>query len=495
MVCRAVPAALGAVASVSCAQIAGIDNTSGSARPFDSLAVTRKSIGATLADVPLDLTGLAATYFPAKPGTSDFDRVPAEADATAGTWTTQLREPAAVQFTLPEPTAPLLFAFPSHQLKVLYAPLEHPGRVPAADAATFTVTAPLDAAITVNDSFQTYVVGAWLQRTFSPTEVPVGAATIAAKYGFTAANSVASRAQPDKVTAQDAFLILRYDTLSVLTGVAASKMGVDQTDGDTVVAMDTMVPVTADQMLDVKVSSGTLAMRYSLVRPAVTGLSMSWSLVAAPGYKLASNAGPKLASASMVSGEGFSAKYGNPFAARGWNTILTLATSSSRVYMAPVTMAPISLFAGMNQFVEPSPMMTLNLPAGLPLLIKVDGVLLSTDDQPIKPPSQFVRVTFETDTPGGIGAPSATLYQLEVWDLVPSMPPANTLERQLVFSAASDAASFALPPEVFQMGHRYTLRAVATLGGYPSLRDGDFVTRSLPLAQSFLDSTVIAVVP
>ncbi|HEY0477904.1 MAG TPA: hypothetical protein VGD37_10290 [Kofleriaceae bacterium] len=501
VVYRVAPLA-GIVASVGCAQIAGIDQTSGSARAVDSIVVTRQSIGATVVNAPLDITGFDATYFPARPGAAgEFDRVVASHGASPGIWTTQLHEPAAVQFTLPDVPVPIprLYAFPSHQLQVLHAVLEHPGAAPAPDTATFTVTAPLDTAITAADSFQTYVVGAWLVRGFTAAEAPAGAVQIGpVTYGFVAGNSVAGHASPDRVTAQDAFLILRYAG-GGLTGVATTAAPVDQSAATTTVTMQAMAPVVQDQTLNLTLAA-TLTSRYGRVAPAHPGntLAISWNLVAAPGYQIASNAGPVLRSGTLTAIDtGLTATYGNPFAARGWHTIFTLATSVSRVYTAPGTMASISLFAAMNQFAEPTTKLTIDLPAGLPYAVALDGTPLTSDTPPltIKPPSQFVRVTFVTDTPGGPTVPSADLYNLQVWDLSPNPTVPTALDRRLVFQAASNAASFLLPPEVLQPGHSYTLRALATLGGYPALGDGNFVMRNLPLAQSFLDSGVVTVMP
>jgi hypothetical protein len=377
--------------------------------------------------------------------------------------------------------------------------LEHPGYAPAPDAATFTVTAPLDAPVAATDIFQTYVVGAWLQRGFSAVEVAPAATAIALTYGFTAANSVSGHAKPDQVTAQDAFLILRYGP-NGLTGVAEPKAPVVQTGAATAVDMNTMVPVVQDQMLAFTITPSSFTNRYRAVQhfDAVTA-GVTWtlvaapgSLVAAPGDRTAINAGPLLRNGLLTTEVGVNTSFGNPFAARGWNAMFVLNTSASRPYTAPATTAAVSLFAGMDQYVPPSaavPPIELATPAGLPIVVVLDGLPISTDGQAIKPPGGFVHVTFLTDRQG------ATLYNLQVWDLAPNPTVATVLDRKLVFAAASDQASFMVPPEVFKMGHSYTLRALTTLGGFPAAGAGDFVTRELPLAQSYLDSPVITVMP
>lgn len=482
------------IAVGGCAQLAGIDDTNGSRRPPDAVAVTRMSIGATVDSAPLDLGGLSATFL--VPDGQDVRRVPAVTGA-AGTWTSHLFDPVPVEFTLPDAPAPIprLFAFPAPQLQVLFAVFEHPGSTAAPDGATFTVTAPLDVPIAAADSFQTFVVGAWLQRTFVAGEIAVGAGTLGpVTYAFTPGNSVAGRPAPDVVTARDAFLILRYAG-AALTGVAEATP-FDQTAMATTVTTQQMTTVVPDQTLDVKLTPAAFGTRYTAARPAVGGLTMSWSLVASPAYKLGSTTGPGLQGGTLTMADGgITTKFGNPFATRGWNTVLSLATSQSRVYTPTGTTTPVTLGAGMSQFLAPPPAgSVLNLPAGLPILIAIDGTPLSIDGQTYQRPIRFPRVTFVSDAPPGATGPVATFYGLQVIDLVPNQA-GTALDRRIVLTAASHDPTFDLPPELFEVGHSYTLRAVTTLGGYPAIDTGDLVTRELPLAQGFLDSAVFTVMP
>jgi hypothetical protein len=502
-------------AAVGCAQLAGIQDTNGNARPGDSVAVTRMSIGSKIVRAPLDPGQLPATYFVASSDPSGFDRVPAAPDPAHGGWTTKLRAAAPVEFTLPDVPTPIprLFAFPSSQLSVLYSVLEHAGRRDAPMGATFAVNVALDAPIAAGQTFQTYVVGAWLQRGFSATEAPISVMQLApppfaftagnrvtggSSLAFMAGNSVAGSSSLDLVTPDDAFLILRY-TGAALTGVAEAPAFV-QTDMATTVPPATMTAVTPDQTLDAKIAPATIAARYTKVTPAVATLQMNWSLVAAPGASIASNAGPALQSGSVAMADpGITVPYGNPFIARGWNTIFTLATFESRVYapMDEMGMAtPITLVAGMNQFLDPAHATDLELPAGLPQTIAFGDVLLTTDTVMVKRPTKFVDVGFTVDTPmlATGPAPSPTVYELDVFDLVVN-PTAMALERQLVLAAVSDVPKFALPPELFQAGHRYSLRAVADLGGFPAIDQGNLLDRQLPLAQGYLDGGVFTVMP
>jgi hypothetical protein len=512
VVCRVIPAAVGA-AAVSCAQLAGIQDTNDKNRPGDSLAVTRMSVGNKVVLAPLDPTGLSATYFVASSDPSGFDRVPAAPDPSHGGWTTtKVHTPAPVEFTLPDVPTPIprLFTFPSPQLSVLYGVLEHPNRQPMPTGSTFTVKLPLDAPVVAGQSFQVYVVGAWLQRGFSATEAPVVGATELAPpdFGFTAANSVSGRPQIDQITADDAFLILRY-TGAILTGVAEAVPFTQTDTANTVMTQTTMTSVAPGPQspaFSAPIAPSALAGRYMAVQPAAPAplqVQINWSLVAAPGYTIASNAGPVLQSGAVaMTDTGVSVTYENPFVMRGWNTIFTLATAVNRVYMAPLGpmggALPVNLQAGMNQFLEPpqgaSTPVSLDLPAGLPQAITLGTVLLTIDGLSIKTQSQFVHVSFTVDAPASAAGQSPTLYNLQLFDLVFN-PTTMAVDRVIVFAAASKDPAFALPPELFQAGHSYTLRALSTLGGYPTIDQGDFLHRQLPLAQSYLDSGVFTVMP
>jgi hypothetical protein len=502
---RVVAVVAAVVTSAGCAQLAGIDHTSGTDRNTDTVAIQRMSIGNIVTYADLDLTGLEAIYFVENPASaSGFDKVIADNGKAAGlgTWHADLPAPAPVVFTLPDVPVPVprLFAFPNRKLLALFGALEHPGRSPAPDGAMLTVTAPLDAGTVATDSFRAFTVGSWTSRTFAATELPVlGTKQLGpVSYAFSTASSLSGRPELDRLTAQDAFFILRYSG-AALTGVAEAP-AFDQTGNNTVVT-PAMTAVVPDPTLDVKITPAALSMRYASARPAVATLSMGWNVVAAPGYSVANNTGPVLQSGALaLTDVGVTVKYGNPFAMRGWNSMFTLGTSESRVYMAPNptspagTPIPVTLFAGMNQFLDlspavaPPPGFELTLEAGLPVTISMAGTPLLTDGQMIAKPTKFVEVTFVADKP------TATLFSLQVFDLLPNTA-ATALEYHLVLAASSNDAKFELPPDTFQVGHSYTLRALCTSGGYPGIAGGDLQTRTLPLSQSFLDSAVFTVMP
>ena len=469
-----------------CAQLAGIDPTSGEGLPGDSLTVKRMSVGKTVDVGPLDLTGLTASYL--VQGAAGVERVAATNDG-GGRWVTKVRTPAPVLFTLPDdPKLLRLYDFRRSALTVQYAQLEHPGRTPAPDGAMLTVAAHLDAPTTAADRFQVYTVGSW-----SAFDVPAPAEAstdVMATYAFDVSRRVAFRAQLDRLTTQDVFLVLRYTKSmllgDVLSGVAEA-VPFDQTGNDMVSA--TMTAVTADRKLDVKLSED-IPLRYLPVRPAVSDLKMSWTLVAAPGAAIALDAGPVLNGGDLMSTDvGVNTMYANPFAGppHNWSTLLTLVTFETRTYK-PSADVTVKLQAGMNQYVAPAEGLLLSFDAGLPESIKLGDLPLSSDGNSVAKPTSFVHVEFDAKPP------TNTLFGLQLFDLLPNGD-GTELEYHMVLDALGDDAKFELPPELFVVGHSYTLRAICISGGFPAVGSGDLTTRQLPISQSYLDSGVFTVMP
>lgn len=452
------------------------------------------SVGATVQVADLDLGGLQATYLVANAGNpAGFDRVDATAGAM-GTWSTNLTAAAPVLFTLPDVPTQIqrMFSFPTQSVSALYGVLEHPNRMPAPDGAMLHVQVGLDTPFTGAESYQTYCVGSWTNRGFAAAEI-IGNVSLDATFAYNTTNNLAGRGTLyDAITTDDAFLALRY-VGPTLTGAAVFDPFA-MTGTNTI--SSTMAPVARSETLDVKLDPTSLATRYTAARPAVANLAMSWSVVAAPGYKIASNAGPALSSGGLAATDtGVNTTYGNPFTQRGWNTIFTLGTSESRTYTPMGTATPVTLYAGLNQFIEPSPGFVLTVPAQLPELITLDGMPLTTDGLTVPTPTKFLEVSYIGDNA------NATVYNLQVIDLLPNTA-GTALEFHVVLAASgtetkagTNQAVFHIPPETFKTGHRYTLRAITNYGGYPAIATGDLTQRELPLSQGYLDSGVFTVMP
>ncbi|MCW5804535.1 MAG: hypothetical protein KIT31_19345 [Deltaproteobacteria bacterium] len=469
----------------ACAQVFGLDETAKDPEIGVSLSMVRRSIGATVVTAPEDLSGRVATYLvPDEADPTGLARVVADQPA-ADMWVADIKR-APVQFDLPdfpEPVARQL-DFPSQAIVGLHSVLEHPNPTPGDPEALLTVSVTLDAPY-AGEGLQLFTLGSWNVRGLEAP--PLGELTVApAPFTFGSMASLTGRPH-EALTTDDAVLALRH-VGNVLTGVAEIP-AFAQTGNDTLTG--TMVPVAADQLLDVVVDQAEVATRYTAVRPAMGNLGMQWALHAAPGHASGEDRGPVLhaAGVGLVDPPGIQVSYGNPFAAaKDWRTVLTWFTQETRSFTPAAQGLPVTLFAQMFEKHEPSPALALKLPAGLPELISIGDLPLSIDGLAIPAPARAVTASF-------VVSPAAnTLYQLQVLDLVPNAAE-TALELKVVYSTAGGAPRFTLPPEVFVPGHSYTLRAISVAGGHPGLADGDLSQRQLPVAVAFMDSGVFTVMP
>lgn len=479
---------LGALWLGGCAQLAGIDETSsgGPAGPGVNLTVERVSIGGTVVTGPQDVTGLTAAWLlPDVSAPGGLLPITATVEPP-NTWHANINPATpAVQFTLPDTPAPLQRIYDLGQANMLasFPVLEHPNAVAAPADAMLAVTVTLDVPYN-GEGLQLFAIGPWVVRGLPGPAIGTTALATGA-FPYTAMTSQTGRPH-EALTSADPVFVLRY-VGNQLVGLLDA-MPFDQTGMDTITGTLTSVPL--DQSLAVTVDQADVARRLSAVRPAVGAPSMSWSLRAAPGFRYGIDAGPLLHAGGVAAADPamISATYGNPFSTRMWNTLLTWSTRSTRAYTPPALALPVTLSAGMFQRDEPTANLALTLPAGLPELIMLDGMSLSTDGLAIPRPTRPLEVTFVTDKPAN------TLYSVEVYELVPNM--ANTaLELQRVVAAFALEARFALPVELFTPGSYYTIRAISHQGGFPNAAQGDLATRSLPIATSFVDSGVFQVMP
>jgi hypothetical protein len=477
---------------VGCAQLAGIDETTGVVAADEvSLQLEKVSIGATVVRSEMDLTGQSAEYLVFDDAEPDgIHHVPAELN-TPDTWSAKIPDgtPPIRFFTpdYPEPVAKL-WDFPQRNVFGLYGRLEHANPEPAPMGAMLTLSATLPAAYAATETFQLYTLGSWNVRTFTGAEVPaVGALAFGpVAFPFSSMSSITGRPL-EKITTADAVMFLRYIG-NRLTGVMEATP-FDQTGADNI--MGTMTAVAASETLDIMVGPpAAVSMRFAPARPAMPALSMAWYLHAAPGYEVANDNGPLLHAASVAMADTgmISATYGNPFVAKGWPTLLTWSTVATRTYTPTVQMLPIDLHAGLYQLAVPTAGMVLDLPAGLPEVITIDGKPLSTDGLSIAKPTKPVKVTFVSSITNN------TLYQLQLYEIIPNMG-ATALVQQIMLSATGIKPEFTLPPDLFVSGHVYNLRAICIQGGYPDVAVGDLRKRDLPTAVGYLDGGVFTVTP
>jgi len=478
---------LGVCLLAGCAQLAGIDETSsgGPAGAGVNLTVDRVSIGATVVTSPLDLTALTASWLlpdVSAPG----GLLPITATVVPpNTWHADINPATpAVQFTLPDAAQPRMLDLGLANMQTAFTVLEHPNPTPAPEGAMITVNVTLDVPY-AGENLQLFAIGPWVARAL---EAPAAGVTQLAPPAFAYTSMTSQSGRPhEAVTAADPVFVFRYIGNQLAGMLEVTPF--DQTGMDTITGM--LVSVARDQSLAVTVDQTDVARRFSAVRPAVAATpTMSWSLRAAPGYQYGLDNGPLLDAAAVAATDPptITAAYGNPFSTRTWNTLLTWSTRATRSYTPPGMTLAATLTAGMFQRNEPSPNLALALPAGLPELITLDGMSLSTDGLTIPQPLRPLEVTFVTDKPGN------TLYSVELYELVPNAG-GTALRLDRVVTAFAPMPKLALPAEHFKPGSFYTIRAISHAGGYPNLADGDLVTRSLPIATSFLDSGVFQVMP
>lgn len=477
---------------MGCAQLAGIDETSGPVTPDRvSLQFERYSLGATIVRAPLDLTGLAAEYLlPDEAEADGLLHVPAEL-LVPDTWSAAIPEGApAVRFFAPDYPEPVarIWDFGQRNIVGLFARLEHPNPEPAPPGAMLTVGATLPTAFAANESLQLYTLGAWGTRGFGGTELPAPGATVfgPVTFPFSSVQSLGGRPL-DKITTADVVLFLRY-VGNRLTGVMEAAP-FDQTGADTV--MGTMTAVAGSETLAIQVGPpAAIAQRYALAQPALPSLSMAWYLHAAPGFEIANDNGPLLEAAGVAMADTgtINAPYGNPFVAKGWPTVLTWSTAATRTYTPAAPMLPLELRAGLFQYALPTAGLVLDLPAGLPEVITLDSKPLSTDGLTIAKPTKAVTVTFVA------GTAADTFYQLQLFEIVPN-PAGTALIQKTVVGLSALHPTFTLPPDVLVAGHTYNLRAICVRGGYPAFSEGDLTKRELPMAVGYLDGGVFTVTP
>ena len=461
-----------------CAQLFGLDETTG--RPAASITFERVSVGASLVYAPQDLSGSMATYLVSdNADLSGLVRV-AATQAELGRWSAPLTTPAPLLFDLPDFPKPSLriFDFPQLELKAHHIVLEHPNPEPAPPGAMLTVNATLDTPFTGAERFELLTLGSWSSIALQPP--PVGSAALAHTFPFAMMTSITGRPH-ERITSGDGVVVLRYVNTNDLRG-AVRAASFDQTGADTITA--TLTAVTP-QPFSFGIDQMDAVRRYGLVKPTVGVPGMSWAMRAAPGAQLNIDTGPLLATGGPTDATTVMGQVGNPFEP-DWPTVVLWQTQATRVYTPQSAMLPVTLAAGMHERAILAPGLQMRLPAGLPMRITLLSTVLENDGVTIARPTRAVEVSFTVDVAAN------TMYQLQLFRLVPNM--ANTalqLEQKLGVSGA--VPRFVLPPEVFEAGALYTLRAVTVQGGFPALAEGDLTQRTLPIAISFLDSGVFQV--
>lgn len=479
------------LAASGCAQLFGIDETSGpNVDPSRvSLTMQRWSIGAQVSKNPQDMAMETADFL-IDDGAGGFAKVPGEL-TDVGTFSAALPEGTPpVEFTLPD--LPMrftrLWAMPARDRRGVFSAFEHPNADAPLPNSQIMLAVALPTMYASNESFRVQAIGAWMVRGLQATELPapdVGNMAISALLPYASFARMTS-APAARITSQDVVAVERYRG-NTLTGVYQVPP-FDQTDGTDPINAD-LVAVPANLTLTAMVSPTSYAQRYAAVRPAVAGLGQSWSLNAAPGWAIGSNTGPQLEAGTVaITDTMIQAMFGNPFESLGWKSLVQFTTSSSRSHMFQ-GMVAMSLGAVMYTVAEPSTSLTLDLPAGLPINIIANQVPLSTDGMMVA-----LDLTKPVVVEAIIDKPNSTAYFTTLYELTLSTD-MMTVERKIVVDAITTGEpKLSLPPELFQVGHYYYIDFRCMQGGFMAAASGDLQTLTLPYSISRADSAVFQVV-
>jgi hypothetical protein len=488
---RRLPALL-LIAASGCAQLFGIDETSGpNVDPLRvSLNMQRWSVGASVSKNPLDMSMQSAEFL-VDDGAGSFTRLPGELTA-ADTVSAELATGTPpVLFSLPDVGPPYkrILATPNRDHRAVFGVFEHPNPVPPLPSSQIKLTAILPTPYVSSESFRLEAIGAWMARGLVAAELPppdMGMATINAPMMAYSTFARMTGSPAARITSQDVVVLLRYAG-NPLTGVYQAPP-FDQTDAvDTITA--NLVAVPANKPLSAALTPATYIQRFSAVRPSVTGLSQSWIVTAAPGWSIGYNSGPRLhAGTSAMADAMISTNFGNPFESLDWRSVFQFIATASRTYMFMGTLA-VGLTAQMYTVTEPTGTITLDMPAGLPINIRANQVPLSLDGMTV-----MLDLTKAVEIDAITDRQSATVYHVALVEVAPSADGMTAEKRLLLDLTTTGEPKFRIPPDFFQVGHFYYFDFRSVQGGYTNAAMGDFVTYKLPYSVSRADSAVFQVV-
>jgi hypothetical protein len=472
---------IGLVLWAGCAQLFGLDETSGS--DVAVLDVTHVSVGATVVSAPQSLAGQTAMFVI----TDDAGVHQVVATLSGNEWSAPVAGAPPIVFTLPSFEGVL--AIDARHTTFPFAVLEHPSSTPASPSAMFQVQGTLPTGYVAGETLQLSIVGAWIAHAIAPPAV--GSTAInTAQFALADADSLSGPRQ--QIATTDAVLFLRYDATGTLTA-AGEAPAFAEADANTIIfpsgnVAGAIAAVTLDQTLSIPVAPADIAMRHTMTMPPpAAAATMPWAVLAAPAADLGITAGPTLRSGAVAMTDTMLAtSFGNPFAKHPWPSTLVWNTSATRTYTPTGQTLAVTLSSGLFQIAPATSAAMLDMPAGLPTQITIDGMALTSDGMAITfDPAAMAEVSFVADRMAN------TIYQLQVLRLVP-----NATGTALVFenrlTALATTPPFEIPANVFKTGEQYTLRVTCLQGGFPGLSTGDLTMRALPVAGGRLDSGVFS---
>jgi hypothetical protein len=406
-----------------------------------------------------------------------------------GTWSADIFDATPpVLFTLPDnpgPTFDRLLSIPARNVLTTFDQLEHPGAVASPLTDTIAVNATLDTPVVAGETFQLFVVGTWTARTLD-AQVAGSGTLVQPAFTIDTMSNLTGRPH-EKITIDDTVLVLRRVGNAITGVIEASPF--EQTGADTIVGA--MVAAPQDQTLMATIDQPGAAAKLGVVRPAIGAPAFSFTIQAAPGVDAGIASGPLLQAGgpAMATDTTLAATYSNPFATKGWTSVLTYTAAGSRSLTPAGETLPVALNAVMQQTVaEPAAGIALDFPVSVPEQVSIGGVSLSLDNVELPLPAAPIDVTMVVNTA------NVTLYSLDVRELVPNEG-ATALVAVRKLTATNVEPTFTLQPSVFEAGKLYSLRVSTISGGFPNVADGDLNAREFPIATASVDVGVFRVVP
>jgi hypothetical protein len=466
------------IAVPGCAQILGIENTTGGGTA--SLELAHVSIGASVISQPQTL-GTAPSFI-----IDDAAGVRSVAGMTGGDghWTSPTLGATQVLYTAPDVPAPFQHAIaltvPDVTAQVVV--FEHTNPQPA-PASTITLAVQLPTPYAAGESFQVIAVGAWMQHALAGSELPLsGQTALASTVPFD--SFVAMSASPRaRIQSSDAVVVARYSAAGLTGAFVAPPF--DQSDSaDTLTGV--MMAPPADTMVSGAIDPNTVATRFLGLQPAMPPPTLSWRVDAAPGYSAGGFLGVPLLTRTIGATDTMAmAMFANPFAAGlGWRSALSYTATSSRALTLGGAM--VALGASLSMVVDPGSNLTLDLPAGLPTAISLGATALVTDGMTVSAdPAQRADVRITTDKP-------CTWYRAQ---LVEYTVVAGSAMASPIVETAGPSATVTLPVDVMKRGHTYALIGTCIQGGLTGATSGDLQTFALPVAIGQATSAVFTLAP
>jgi hypothetical protein len=448
--------------------------------PSYSLQLSTAFVGDQIEERPADVAAGEATYLVDDPAAPDgFARFPATVIAP-DTWYAQVRaDGASLMFRPPELDYLRIWRMPARDLVARTTVLRRADAVPAEAGAQIEIAANLETAFFAG-RLAVFVVGAWVNRDYTGTDLPgAGATTFAVPpRAYDEFQSVVA-AERWKITSADQVAILRYDTLDTLVG-ALQVARFDQGAVSTLTGNINTVPLDHQVTFEVDPAA---PLRLTVPVPAVTNPSHTWALSASPSASMGQAAGPllKLDHVAPTDPALTTATFGNPFA---WPVALRVSANAYRLVVPPEGSQPVPLYAGLSSVAEAVDGAPANLSAPIPTSIAIGATQLDTDNvvvpidraRPVE-----ITATFDRAEPGVF---VASLYAL--------VEEPGGYRKVLRADLLSTEPVWRVPAEIFDGGTDYFIRVLGYTAGFPGIATGD-MTIVPPLTVGYLDSGLFRV--